>query len=962
MSVEKKWHRWIAVAVALLMLVTLAVPMNVAKASAATTNLQNPRTASDGTVTWDCVWFGHYPQSSDGKGGFNSDPIKWRVLSVNGSEALLLADKNLDGGIVYSNINMSTTWLICTMRSWLNGYGKSENQCLTDYTSDNFINRAFTSGEQEAIMKKTVINADNPEYGTEGGNNTTDKVFLASIGEMTTPAYGFPADSGNSKSREAVNTAYTASRLGAAGEGVKNDYWLRSPGSYSYYAACVCPNGSVKKDGVVAYGAMYCVVRPALRLNLTSNLWSYAGTVSSDGTADEEGVDAGSGFDLKKDGHCVVNSAQGFNYNSWKNWFGLFGYKIPLERYQEVYGKSYTKHIYKQNITTWGGSCFGMSSTAALIYKDKLELSDYTSKSGVLASIGYDDMITKSGGQVYLRLNNDSKLTKLIERYQIWNSSDDLYSLRLENLKKYKTYEEMFSDALAKVEDKKQPLLAIIFWERNSSKVGHALVVDSSRKPKDLGDGWKRVYLYDPNNPSFESFKSKTPISPYLYAEDRYIDINEDTGYWEMSPTVNSNGESEEKIGYNEDGSILDSSIEFINTDQFPSNFKKKANFSSSGADTEISYASDAFKIYNADHTLIYERDNGKVISSNKDLVTDLTECGYAEDAELGLSQGRLILPKGQYTVKIDSGAIAYLEDGDYAGVVTKDEATIGNQNSTSLSISAPSSTEVNLVLEDKNDDDYTSIETDLLVDKNGCELSLNDDILQVDTDKEQEIDVGVITEKAESEIENVNVCEKKLIELEQPAEEEINPVVPSKPITPTVKASQTITANSFTKTYGNKPFSLGAKAKTKLTYKSSDTKVATVSNNGKVTLKGPGKATITITAAATSQYNAATKKITITVKPKQTAGIKVKKGKKRMTVSWKRDKKATGYQITYAQNKKFKKGKKNITISKNKTVKRTIKKLKARKTYYVKVRAYKKVGKTKIYGDYSKVKKVKVR
>ena len=42
--------------------------------------------------------------------------------------------------------------------------------------------------------------------------------------------------------------------------------------------------------------------------------------------------------------------------------------------------------------------------------------------------------------------------------------------------------------------------------------------------------------------------------------------------------------------------------------------------------------------------------------------------------------------------------------------------------------------------------------------------------------------------------------------------------------------------------------------------------------------------------------------------------------------------------------------------------MKRTIKKLKVRKTYYVKVRAYKKVGKTKIYGDYSKVKKVKVR
>ena len=175
-------------------------------------------------------------------------------------------------------------------------------------------------------------------------------------------------------------------------------------------------------------------------------------------------------------------------------------------------------------------------------------------------------------------------------------------------------------------------------------------------------------------------------------------------------------------------------------------------------------------------------------------------------------------------------------------------------------------------------------------------------------------------------------------------------------------KAEQMIHTKACIKTYGNKPFSLGAKAKTKLSYKSSNTKVVAIGNTGRVTLKGPGKATITITAAATANYNGATKHVTITVKPKKTVGLKVKKGKNRMTVSWKRDKKATGYQIAYAQIKRFKKGKKNITISKNKTVKKTIKKLKARKTYYVKVRAYKKVGKTKIYGAYSKMKTIKVK
>ena len=169
MEQPKKRNRLISLAVCLLMLGTLIVPFNVQKADAATADLQNPRTASDGTVTWDCVWFGHYPQSSNGNGGFNNDPIKWRVLSVEGNEALLLADKNLDGGIPYNKVREDVTWETCTMRSWLNGYGSTFNQDGIDYTSDNFIDRAFTANEKNAILQKTVGNADNPLYGTEGG-------------------------------------------------------------------------------------------------------------------------------------------------------------------------------------------------------------------------------------------------------------------------------------------------------------------------------------------------------------------------------------------------------------------------------------------------------------------------------------------------------------------------------------------------------------------------------------------------------------------------------------------------------------------------------------------------------------------------------------------------------------------------------------------------------------------------
>ena len=84
---------------------------------------------------------------------------------------------------------------------------------------------------------------------------------------------------------------------------------------------------------------------------------------------------------------------------------------------------------------------------------------------------------------------------------------------------------------------------------------------------------------------------------------------------------------------------------------------------------------------------------------------------------------------------------------------------------------------------------------------------------------------------------------------------------------------AQKITGTTtYKKTTASKAFNLNAKANTKLTYKSSNTKVATVDKNGKVTIKGKGKAVITVSAAATSEYQAATKKVTIQVTAKKTA------------------------------------------------------------------------------------------
>ena len=96
--------------------------------------------------------------------------------------------------------------------------------------------------------------------------------------------------------------------------------------------------------------------------------------------------------------------------------------------------------------------------------------------------------------------------------------------------------------------------------------------------------------------------------------------------------------------------------------------------------------------------------------------------------------------------------------------------------------------------------------------------------------------------------------------------------------------------------------------------------------------------------------------------KPKSTNPKKVKAAKKAISVTWKKVGGVKGYQIQLATDKKFKKNKKTVTVKKQKTTKTTVKKLKAKKKYYVRVRTYKIVNGKKVYSAWSKVKSVKTK
>ncbi len=268
---RRQTKRLLAGLLALVMVLSLCeITLGQSTPVKAAVDLQNPTTNGNGVTTWDCIYFGNYYQSNSS----TKEPIKWRVLSVNGKDAFLLADKNLDAK-PYNEKWVDVTWATCTLRTWLN---------------NTFLNMAFTSAEQAAIKNTTVVNEDNPYWDTEGGENTTDKVYLLSIAEASNTAYGFNGEfHADSETREAKNTAY-AKECGASTdtsteseyEG-NGDWWLRSPGRLSDDASYVYYIGRGFYDGYdVNYN--HFAVRPALHLNLSSStLWSYAGKVTANG-------------------------------------------------------------------------------------------------------------------------------------------------------------------------------------------------------------------------------------------------------------------------------------------------------------------------------------------------------------------------------------------------------------------------------------------------------------------------------------------------------------------------------------------------------------------------------------------------------------------------------------------------------------------------------------------------------
>ena len=158
----------------------------------------------------------------------------WRILDAQDGKMLLITEDIIEERPFNSEL-ANVTWANCTLRMYLNG---------------DFYKR-FNQVEKSRIMEVFNATPDNLIYGTDGGNDTTDKIFLLSIEEAS--KY-FKDDT---------------DRV-ANYQGKSSSWWLRSPGGSGGFAAYVYRNGDVGSNSNRITD--HLGVRPALWLNLESNI------------------------------------------------------------------------------------------------------------------------------------------------------------------------------------------------------------------------------------------------------------------------------------------------------------------------------------------------------------------------------------------------------------------------------------------------------------------------------------------------------------------------------------------------------------------------------------------------------------------------------------------------------------------------------------------------------------------
>ena len=190
---------------------------------------------------YEIVKFGKYEQDNNTENG--KEDIEWYVADRDGDYALLVSRYIIDKAPVSYAKNSYRVWEISPVREWLNGA---------------FIEESFTAEEAALIRTTHVIMDQNPDYPSDSGNDTDDKVFYLSLTELL--KY-FPT----AESRICKATTYANKRgVTILSSTHAADYSLRTIGIIQERSVAVGPYGSIKTRGDFPIHRNDNTVRPAM--------------------------------------------------------------------------------------------------------------------------------------------------------------------------------------------------------------------------------------------------------------------------------------------------------------------------------------------------------------------------------------------------------------------------------------------------------------------------------------------------------------------------------------------------------------------------------------------------------------------------------------------------------------------------------------------------------------------------
>ena len=221
---------------------------------------------------------------------FVYEPLVWRVLEVRDGTALLLSHAAIECEPFQKDLQ-DVSWENCTLRSWMNGYGAEANASGKDFseTGKNFLDTAFSSAEQEAILETSVRNEPNYYFGTDSGTQTKDRIFLLAESELfihdSSEIHGFSRrDEVADRAKQFRPTGYALWKGAWQETGERgNVFWITRTTGYTHAnVVYVNESGYMYNRGILVTCKDAAVI-PALILDLDSDIYEYAGVYTTDG-------------------------------------------------------------------------------------------------------------------------------------------------------------------------------------------------------------------------------------------------------------------------------------------------------------------------------------------------------------------------------------------------------------------------------------------------------------------------------------------------------------------------------------------------------------------------------------------------------------------------------------------------------------------------------------------------------